>query len=74
MVVMPDIILAIQFYAAGTSNGQEVDFLPAATPIPGALSLFGGGLAVFGVIARRRKQKSAATACSRLVEMADWIW
>jgi len=34
---------------------------PAATPLPGALPLFAGGLGVFGVLARRRKRKKTAS-------------
>jgi hypothetical protein len=38
---------------------REID-PPAATPLPGALPLFAGGLAAFGLFMRRRKQKLAA--------------
>jgi hypothetical protein len=36
----------------------------AATPLPGALPLFAGGLGVMGFLARRRKRKSATLAAA----------
>jgi hypothetical protein len=54
--------IGIEWFAAGSSNGQEVDFDITVTPLPAALPLFAGGLGLLGMFARRRKQKASAIA------------
>jgi hypothetical protein len=44
----------------GLADSSGATTALSSTPIPGALPLFGGGIAVLGLIGRRRKRKSGA--------------
>jgi len=44
----------------GFNTNQPGQWTVAATPLPGALPLFAGGLSMIGLIARRKRQKNAS--------------
>ena len=48
-------------FGAGQSGNGTLDLSSMATPIPGALSLFAGGLGIIGLIVGRKKRKAAGT-------------
>jgi hypothetical protein len=56
------------FFAADVSSttGKTgvIDFAVATTPLPAALPLFAGGLAVVGLLSRRRKRKAQSAAAA----------
>jgi hypothetical protein len=52
--------IGIELFAAGSGNGQEVDFDITATPLPAALPLFATGLGAMGLFGWRRKRKNTA--------------
>jgi hypothetical protein len=51
--------------ATGATTTNATIGLTATTPLPGALALFGGGLGVLGLLARRKKRKGV-TALSAI--------
>jgi hypothetical protein len=56
--------IGIELFAAGSSNGQEVDLDISSTPLPAALPLFAGGLGLMGFLGRRKRKVSAAIAAA----------
>lgn len=56
--------IGIELFAAGSSNGQEVDFDITVTPLPAALPLFATGLGAMGLFGWRRKRKNAAAVAA----------
>ena len=54
--------IGIELFAAGSSNGQEVDLDISSTPLPAALPLFMGGLGIVGLLGYRKRKATAAIA------------
>jgi hypothetical protein len=54
--------IGIELFAAGSSNGQEVDLDISSTPLPAALPLFMSGLGMIGLLGYRKRKASAAIA------------
>jgi hypothetical protein len=54
-----DMIVRVDALALPNPNGGN---FPSPTPLPGALALFVGGLSMFGLVAGRKKRKTAGIA------------